>query len=147
MRRLLTSFLLLVVFPWAVCAEVVVKEEPLTWDKTARLPGEQLYQNLCAACHNPDGTGNGVASRALDAGAPDLTRITARNGGDFPHDEIEWMIANNSAQGKHGRMVMPAWEQQFMYVRTGLSAFQREAYARNRIHVLTEYLESMQVEN
>ena len=39
---------------------------------------------------------------------------------------------------------MPEWEQQFLYVRTGLSSFQREAHARNRIHELTEFVETLQ---
>lgn len=147
MKKLLLPFLLLLVFPLVVFAEVAVKEEPLTWDKTARLPGDQLYQNLCANCHDSSGTGNGIASEALHVGAPDLTQIAASNGGVFPHKEIEWLIANDASQKEHGQNAMPAWEQQFLYVRTGLSSFQREAYARNRIHVLTEHLESLQIPN
>ena len=147
MKRLLSLFLLLLAFPLVVFAEVVVREEPLTWDKSARLPGEHLYQNLCAACHNSDGTGNGTASDALRIGAPDLTRIAASDDGVFPHKKIEQLIANNALQKEHAKNAMPAWEQQFLYVRTGLSSFQREAYARNRIHVLTEHLESLQALN
>ena len=146
MKQLLPLFLLSLLVPMAVSAEVVVKEEPLTWDKTARLPGEQLYQNLCSACHDVDGTGNGIASAVLHIGAPDLTRIAASNGGVFPHKKIEWLIASNARQHQHGDTAMPDWEQQFLYVRTGLTSFQREAYARNRIQVLTAHLESLQVQ-
>ncbi len=147
MKRLLCVLLLWLIIPAAAIADVVVKEEPLTWDKTANLPGDQLYQNLCAACHNFDGSGNGVASNALAIGAPDLTRIAAVNGGVFPNKEIQRLIANNDARNPHGDINMPAWEQQFMYFRTGLSAFQREAYARNRIRELTAYIETIQVPN
>jgi mono/diheme cytochrome c family protein len=125
-------------------AEVTVKEESLTWDKTARLSGDQLYGNLCSACHGSDGKGNGLAAAALDVHAPDLTVISATNNGTFPHKQIERLIARNDRHEVIGDSVMPSWEQQFMYVRTGLSSFQREAYARNRIHVLTEHLESLQ---
>jgi len=144
MKRLLSLFLLLLAFPLVGFTELVVKEEPLTWDQSARLPGDQLYQNLCATCHGSDAMGNGPASNALGIGAPDLTRIAASNDGIFPHKEIEQLIANDALHNEHVQNAMPAWEHQFSYVRTGLSSFQREAYARNRIHVLTEYLESLQ---
>lgn len=138
---------LLLIFPALVFADVIVREEPLTWDKTARVSGDQLYQNLCAACHDADGSGDGIASTALGIGAPDLTRMADINNGIFPHKKVERLIANNAISGLHGNNPMPAWEQQFVYVRTGLSTFQREAYARDRIHDLTKYIESLQVPN
>ena len=138
------SIALLLVLPAVAIAKVVVREEPLTWEQSARLPGDQLYRNLCAACHDADGSGNGIASEALGAGAPDLTHIAARNGGVFPHKKVERLIGNQAHYSGYGETVMPEWEQQFMYVRTGLSAFQREAHARNRIHELTEFVETLQ---
>jgi mono/diheme cytochrome c family protein len=135
---------LLLALPAAVFAKAVVREEPLTWEKSARLPGDQLYRNLCAACHADDGSGNGIASQALGVGTPDLTGIAARNGGVFPHKKVERLIGNQAHYSGYGETVMPEWEQQFMYVRTGLGAFQREAHARNRIHELTEFVETLQ---
>ncbi len=145
MKLLLCLFACLLMLPLAVTAEVVVREEPLTWDKSARRPGDQLYENLCAACHDSDGTGNGLASQALEIGAPDLTRIADRSDGVFPHKKIERLIANNALHADQASGAMPEWEQQFLYVRTGLTAFQREAYARNRIRVLTDHIETLQV--
>lgn len=145
MKKLLCLFALSLTFPLAAIADVVIREEPLTWDKSARLTGDQMYQNLCASCHDSDGSGNGIASAKLDIGAPELTRIAAHNGGVFPHRKVERMIANDALAQTHGDSPMPAWEQQFMYVRTGLTAFQREAYARNRIHVLTQHVETLQI--
>ena len=147
MKRVFCIFLLLLIFPGTGIAEIVVKEEPLTWDKTARLPGDQLYQNLCAACHDSDGSGNGLASAALGITAPDLTLIAANNGGEFPYIEIERLISNSDSRNPHQNTSMPAWEQQFMYFRTGLSSFQREAYARNRILELSIYNETKQLPN
>jgi mono/diheme cytochrome c family protein len=135
----------LLTFPFAVMAEVVVREEALTWEKSARLPGDQLYGNLCAACHDSDGMGNGVASSALGIGAPDLTRYSAHSNGVFPRKKVERLIASNALHEGQGTGAMPEWEQQFLYVRTGLSAFQREAHARNRIRVLADYIETLQV--
>lgn len=149
MKRLLCIFLLSLLFPAMVIAAVVVKEEPLTWGKTARLSGDHLYQDLCAACHNSDGSGNGKASEALGIGAPDLTHISVNNGGIFPHDEIERLISNSNARNPHGSNPMPAWEQQFssVYFRTARNSLQREAYARNRIRELTSYVEAIQQPN
>jgi len=149
MKRQFCIFLLALIFPVTVLAEVVVKEEPLTWDKTARLPGDHLYQNLCAACHSSDGSGNGMASGALGIGAPDLTRIAASNGGEFPYIEIERLIANSDFRKPHGGSLMPAWEQQFksVYFRTARNPLQREAYARDRIRELSNYIETIQLPN
>ena len=149
MKRLLCIFLLLLTFPAKVIAEVVVQEEPLRWSKTARLHGDHLYQNLCAACHNSDGSGNGKAAGALGIGAPDLTRIAARNGGVFPYVEIERVIANSNFGKPHGGSPMPAWEQQFesVYFRTARNPLQRDAYAQDRIHELASYIETIQLPN
>ncbi len=138
---------LVLALPFSAGAETLVREEPLTWDKTASLPGDQLYQNLCAACHGIEGQGGGMASVELGIGAPGLTGIAADNGGVFPHKQVERSIANSTSTGLHADSAMPKWEQQFSYFRTGLTAFQREAYTRNRIHELTEYIETLQVMN
>lgn len=149
MKQLFCIFLLSLIVPAAVTAEILVKEEPLTWDKTARLSGDQLYQNLCATCHKPDGSGNGMASAALGATAPDLTRLAANNGGDFPQSEVEQLIANSDIRNPHAGSPMPAWEQQFMsvYFRTARNSLQRDAYARDRIRELASYVETIQQPN
>ena len=149
MKQLIYIFLLSLIIPVTVTAEIVVKEEPLTWDKTARLSGDQMYQNLCAACHNSDGSGNGAAAAALGATAPDLTRIAVNNGGVFPHTEIEQLIANSDVRNPHAGSAMPAWDKQFMsvYFKTARNPHQREAYARDRIHELSNYIETIQLMN
>ncbi len=146
MKRLLGIFLVSLIVPATVTAEIMVREEPLTWDKTARLSGDQLYQNLCASCHDTDGSGNGMASDALGATAPDLTRLAADNGGEFPRSELEHMIANSDARNPHAGSPMPAWEEQFrsVYFRTARSSLQRDAYARDRIRELASYVETIQ---
>ena len=149
MKRLCFMVLLSLIFPATVIADVVVEEKPLTWNKAARLPGDQMFQNLCAACHSPDGSGNGRASVALGISAPDLTRIAARNGGVFPHDTIERAIANGDPGKPHAVSPMPDWERQFasVYFRTARNPLQREAYADDRIHELSRYIETIQRTN
>ena len=54
--------------------------------------GKRLYDGLCAACHNPDGTGNALL------GAPDLTAGTWLYGGSSQD------LHRTIAEGRHGIM-------------------------------------------
>lgn len=54
--------------------------------------GERNFNVHCAGCHGPDATGDGVATMLLDAVPPDLTLLTARNGGVFPRAEVVYQI-------------------------------------------------------
>lgn len=125
-------------------AEVVVRQEPLTWEKVAKLDGETLYGNLCSSCHGAGGKGNGPVAGVMDRHVPDLTIIAAKNDGVFSHKGVENVIYGKTRVDSHGTIDMPAWGQQFMYLRTGWTSFQRESYTRNRIHTLTKYIESLQ---
>ena len=149
MKRLISVFLVSLILPAMVCAEIVVTEEPLKWGQTARLPGDHMYQNLCASCHSPDGSGNGLASMALGIGAPDLTHIAADNGGVYPRAEIEHLIASSDFRNPHGGSPMPDWERQFsaVYFSTARNPVRRDAYARERIRELSAYIETIQVPN
>ena len=149
MKRLACIFIVSLIFPATAIAEIVVSEEPLKWGQTARLPGDHMYQNLCASCHDADGSGNGLASKALGIGAPDLTHIAANNGGVYPRGEIEHLIASSDFRNPHGGSPMPDWEQQFrsVYFSTARNPVQRDAYARDRIRELTAYIETIQVPN
>ncbi len=46
--------------------------------------GRALYDDNCAACHGPSGKGDGPAAATLKTQPADLTRLSARNGGEFP---------------------------------------------------------------
>jgi len=126
-------------------AKTVIREEPLDWQQIANMDGGAVFQNLCASCHGAGGIGNGPAASVIDKDVPNLTRLASNNGGEFSHNAVERSISGNSRNVKHGGIDMPAWEQQFKYAQTGWSSFQREAYARKRIHQLAEYIESIQV--
>ena len=53
----------------------------------------QYYAEFCASCHGADATGT--------AQAPDLTRLSARNGGTFPITEVMSQI---DGYGRGGAM-------------------------------------------
>ncbi|NEZ04493.1 cytochrome-c oxidase, cbb3-type subunit III [Wenzhouxiangella sp. XN201] len=65
-------------------------------DATMAAAGERLFQQNCAACHGPEGTGN------IHLGAPDLTAGIYTYGGDL--DSLRETIR----QGRNG--IMPAQE-------------------------------------
>lgn len=46
------------------------------------------FAALCVDCHGADGTGGGAASSGMDTKPADLTRVAARNGGEFPRLQV-----------------------------------------------------------
>ena len=132
---------------WSVmAAEVTVRQISLEWEATANLGGDALYNNLCSVCHGTGGNGNGPAASALQKDVPDLRMLAINNEGVYPHKSVERAIRGNTREIAHGTIDMPDWEQQFMYVNPGWSTFTREAYARKRIHLLGEYVETLQLD-
>ena len=126
--------------------ELVIKEQPLEWQDVAHLDGGVVFSNLCAACHGPGGKGDGPAASVLNKHVPDLTVLAANNDGHFSHRGVENAIYGKSRIVAHNTVDMPAWGEQFYYLRMGWSTFQREAFARNRVHTLTAHIESLQLD-
>lgn len=128
-----------------MASEVTVRQISLEWEATANLGGDALYNNLCSACHGISGNGNGPAAGALQKEIPDLRTLAINNEGVYPHKSVKRAIRGDSRDIAHGTIDMPDWEQQFMYVKPGWNTFMREAYARKRIHALSEYIETLQL--
>lgn len=82
-------FALIALLPLAAC----IAEDPAD--------GGRAFAENCAACHGADGTGNGPAARALSVTPPDLTGISARNGGSFPRDAVMSKIDGYQIDGAH----------------------------------------------
>lgn len=65
--------------------------------------GQQMYGAYCASCHGPGGQGDGPLAADLPVAPPDLTRLSAGNGGVFPYSDVMAQI-----HGYPGRFhVMP----------------------------------------
>lgn len=60
---------------------------------------EQDYRESCLLCHAGNGTG---------ASAPDLTTLSAVNGGSFPMDQVVAIIDGRQNVRAHGSP-MPVW--------------------------------------
>lgn len=139
------GIVVLIIFTGTAFGEVVIKEAPLKWEDVAELDGDEVFNNLCSACHGTSGKGDGPAVSALEKGVPDLTVLAANNGGVYSHRKVEDVISGKHRVVAYGTIDMPMWGEQFTYVRPGLGNFPRRYYARERIHTLSTYIESIQV--
>jgi len=111
--------------------------------------GRQEYQANCAACHGIDGRGQGGYAELLTVTVPDLTTLTKRNGGVFPHHRVYRVIDGREAVRAHGPRDMPVWGQD--YLAKAEAAFfgytlSREGFVRSRILALIDYLHRLQAE-
>ena len=149
MKKLLRliGMVLLVSISGTAFGEVVIREVALEWEDISNLDGKELYGKLCVSCHGVGGYGNGPAAPLLEKPVPNLTALYIRNGGEFSHSAVERMIYGQSRQPTHGSIDMPAWGLQIMEVKSAGSARLREAYARDRIHTLVDYIETIQANN
>ena len=86
------KFILLTLLALAAC----VDEDPVD--------GRTAFMDNCAACHGADATGNGPMARNLAVTPPDLTQITARNGGTFPRDAVMSKIDGYGTGGHDSAM-------------------------------------------
>lgn len=102
--------------------------------------GATLFHNYCAACHGPDGQGDGPAAKELKKTVPDLTRLSQRNGGNFPTLHVRTVIAYGSDElfPSHGSKEMPMWGPVFHD-----PEFDQD-FGNVRLDNLTKYLGSIQ---
>jgi mono/diheme cytochrome c family protein len=119
----------------ALTLAACVEEEPID--------GRSAFLDNCAACHGVDARGDGPMARGLATAVPDLTTISARNGGTFPRDAVMSKIDGYQADGFHDS-VMPEF---------GAGDMGHTVIVENnglgtpvplKLLVLTEYLESLQ---
>lgn len=111
--------------------------------------GEAEYGNSCAACHGAEGKGDGPLKGHLSTEVPDLTQLSARNGGVFPVAKVYATIDGTMMAGPHGTREMPVWGHR--YGARGASGAnpdyrveETEVFVRFRILALTEYLAGIQ---
>ena len=70
------------------------------------ISGRQTFLDNCSVCHGTDARGTGPMAASLDPPPPDLTGLSARNGGIFPRDHVMSMIDGYS-RGAHSGSAMP----------------------------------------
>ena len=135
-----------------VCAAVVlaavwigdrVGAQPGPFATVADYSGAELFLRYCAACHGESAQGDGPVAASFATPIPDLTRLAARRGGEFPANEIRETIDGRSPLVAHGTRQMPVWGYEF-WIEEGAD---REAEARSReiISRLIGFLADIQV--
>ena len=103
--------------------------------------GRLLFSIYCQNCHGESGRGDGPTAELLTVKPADLTRISRRNDGKFPTEQVARTIDGREMIRGHGNRRMPIW---------GLSMQQldqdtnQENEVREKIRKLTRYLESIQ---
>jgi mono/diheme cytochrome c family protein len=102
--------------------------------------GASIFREYCRSCHGVEGKGDGPVGKYLDPKPADLTRISDRNRGQFPFDDVYAAIAGGKAIKGHGDSEMPIWGSAFREVRGGQSPEQ----VKERITRLVHYLRSIQ---
>ncbi len=68
--------------------------------------GAEDFAAFCSSCHGAAGKGNGEVASALAHKPADLTRLSRRNGGEFPKLRVMAKIWGYTG-GKDGEAVMP----------------------------------------
>jgi len=116
-------------------AQKTVKQAPVK--SISDVSGAATFKEYCAACHGPEGHGNGPAATALKPVPSDLTLITQRAGGKFPFASIKSKIAGDDVIAAHGSRDMPTWGPLFKAVDTS-------SVAELRLTNLVKYLEEIQ---
>ncbi len=106
----------------------------------ASVQGYKLYQVYCASCHGDDAKGHGPMAVWLKVPPSDLTRIAARNGGEFPLAQVDRIISGEAAVlSGHGTRAMPIWGPVFSQVTRD------QDLGRVRIDNLARYLRDIQI--
>ena len=77
------------------------------------MSGLEMYESLCASCHGISGKGDGPVAPLIKIHVPDLTRIAARDGGEFPAEDVRRTIDGRYERKAHGPRDMPVWGWQF----------------------------------
>lgn len=64
--------------------------------------GRDLYMAQCWQCHGQDASGTGPMAEMLAITTPDLTRLSIRNGGEFPLEAVARQIDGRDRLLAHG---------------------------------------------
>ena len=122
----------------APAQQTKIKKVPAQY--TSPTSGEEMYMSYCASCHGKDGKGNGPAAGALKQAPSDLTCLTSTAADKrFPELHVQQSIRGDATYPAHGSKDMPVWGPIF----SSLSSSDG-ASARQRVFVLTRYIESLQ---
>lgn len=102
----------------------------------------QDFADYCASCHGADGRGNGQLAASLNVTPPDLTTLSARNGGEFPlvavMSQIDGYSRGSGAMPEFGALLL---EDRTVLVETSPGI---QTPTPERLVAMARYLEGLQ---
>ncbi len=121
-------------------------------DRELQIAGEHQdaaldYRTYCASCHGSSATGQGSFSKELKVPAPSLVDLRQRYDGEFPRSRLFKIIDGSIEKFRHRQRDMPLMGEWFAFLakhRDNQSDSTSRKSARQRIHALLDYLESLQ---
>ncbi|MEM7356479.1 MAG: c-type cytochrome [Acidobacteriota bacterium] len=119
----------------ALCATAVAEST-----ETSVIMGKESFRSYCASCHGTEARGDGSVAEHLRVKPADLTRISQRNHGEFPADQVFQTIDGRKPARGHGNRDMPIWGDAFRLTRDNPD----EAAVKAKINDLVHFLESIQ---
>ena len=75
--------------------------------------GRDMFGRYCASCHGLTGKGDGPLATTLKKPPADLTQISKKSNGIFPHAKVRQFIDGERAVRAHGSREMPIWGKEF----------------------------------
>lgn len=108
--------------------------------------GEHDFLMYCSNCHGDNGRGEGPKVFGLSKPPPDLTKLSARNGGSFPKERLNRIIDGREDIKDHSEREMPVWGQWFkMEAGEDLGGAEGdEGTVQRRIGNLIDFLKTIQ---
>jgi mono/diheme cytochrome c family protein len=114
----------------------VIQKVPVS--PTQLTSGKEMFGHYCAACHGPNGKGDGPAAAGFKKAPRDLSRLAHDNGGKYPSARVTATLSIEECC-VHGSKVMPVWGP----LLSSVSGSQAETQLR--IANLVKYIETLQV--
>lgn len=110
--------------------------------RTQVAAGAELFRVHCAGCHGADARGNGPAAEYIGVPVPNLTRLAANHGGEFPAERAFRVIDGQTDMAIHGARHMPSWGYEFFDSAADDEQAHREV--TEKIDELLQYLRTIQ---
>jgi mono/diheme cytochrome c family protein len=101
----------------------------------------ETFATHCAACHGPQGEGDGPVAPTLAVTVPNLRTLSRRNGGRFPAEAVASYIDGRRYPAAHGSRLMPVWGDVFSATK---DLVPRAEDPEVRITAIVEYLRELQ---